>query len=334
MVEMTTTPPVTVLIPCNNIEYLRECLASIEKQKYSNLKVLVVLNGPASNLVKQLQVDYSSMSPPVEFLSTPLNGIVNALNFGLANCHSELIARIDADDLMPPSRISSQVSEFQKDLELVCVGGQLEYYSMDGFLHHPGYPQNHKEICHALHRHSSLPHPGVMYKKSALEKVGNYNDDYPYIEDWNLWVRLSALGKIVNLPIASVIYRIHANQITETNSATQYRSVIVFTFSRLQECMQNPQKNELRKDDLKSIKFLCELIPYIFCRIKPIYINGLFGRKEIRRRLAGYVYSELKYSNLGEYNQSFKKFLLSTVIISIDPRLILVSIKNLFLKIR
>lgn len=331
--EMKITPPVTVLIPCNNIEYLRECLTSIEKQEYSNLKVLVVLNGPASNLMKQLQDDFSSMSPPVEFLSTPLNGIVNALNFGLANCHSELIARIDADDLMPPSRIISQVSEFQKDSELVCVGGQLEYLNTFGLTRHPGYPQKHNEICHALHRYSSLAHPGVMYRKSALIKIGNYIDEYPVIEDWNLWVRLSEIGKIVNLPTTTVLYRIHANQITDTKSTTQHQSIIAFSFSRLRECLLNPQRIELRKYDLKFIKFLCEMIPYLLCRIKPIYKNGLFGRKEIRRRLAGYLYLELKCSNIGLSSQRVRKTLFFIAIALIDPRILLVSSKNLFLKI-
>lgn len=333
-VEITTNPHVTVLIPCNNIEYLGECLASIEKQDYSNLEVLVVLNGFASNLAKQLRIKYSTTSRTIVFLSTPLNGIVNALNFGLQNCHSELIARIDADDLMPSSRISSQVSEFQRDPELVCVGGQLEYRTSVNYPRHPGYPQKYEEICHALHRYSSLPHPGVMYKKSALASIGNYRDDYPYIEDWNLWVRLSAIGRIVNLPITTVLYRVHANQITETNSSTQHRSIVAFSYSRLQECLQNPQKMNLHKDDPSLIAFFGELISFLFSGIQPIYINGVFGRKELRRRLAGYIYSELKYSIGGKQKQRFRKYLLSIVIILIDPRIFLVSAKNLIHKVR
>lgn len=333
-VEVATNPPVTVLIPCNNIEYLGECLASIEKQDYSNLKVLVVLNGPASNLANQLQINYSSKIFPIAFLSTPLNGIVNALNYGLQNCHSELIARIDADDLMPSSRISSQVSEFQRDSELVCVGGQLEYRASVSHLRHPGYPQKYKEICHALHRYSSLPHPGVMYKKSALVSVGNYRDDYPYIEDWNLWVRLSAIGRIVNLPVTTVLYRVHANQITETNSSTQHRSIVAFSYSRLQDCLQNPRTMNLQKDDPNLITFFRELISFLFSGIQPIYIDGVFGRKELRRRLAGYIYSVLKYPIGVKHNQRFRKYLLSIVVILIDPKISLVSIKNLILKIR
>lgn len=333
-VEITTNPPVTVLIPCNNIDYLGECLASIEKQDYSNLEVLVVLNGLASNLAKQLQINYSSTNRPIVFLSTPLNGIVNALNYGLQNCRSELIARIDADDLMPPSRISSQVSKFQSDSELVCVGGQLEYLASISYPPHPGYPQGHKEICHALHRYSSLPHPGVMYKKSAIVSIGNYRDDYPFIEDWNLWVRLSVIGRIINLPITTVLYRVHANQITETNSSTQHRSIVAFSYSRLQDCLQNPRIMSLHKEDPNLITFLQELISFLFSGIQPTYINGIFGRKELRRRLAGYIYSELKYPFATKHKQSFIKFLFSILIILIDPRIFLVFIKNLIRKIR
>jgi glycosyltransferase involved in cell wall biosynthesis len=328
-VEITINPPVTVLI-----EYLGECLASIEKQDYSNLDVLVVLNGPASKEVEQLQVNFSSMKRPIVFLSTPLSGIVNALNFGLQNCQHELIARIDADDLMPPSRISIQVSEFQSDSELVCVGGQLEYFTSNSYPPHPGYPQCHEEICHALHRYSALPHPGVMYKKSALVRIGNYRADFPYIEDWNLWVRLSAIGKIVNLPVTTVLYRVHVNQITATNSSTQHRSIAAFSYSRLQDCLENPRKINLFKDDPNAIRFLRELIFFLFSRIRPTYMSGVFGRKELRRRLAGCIYTELKYTIGTKHKQTFKKFLLSLAIILVDPRILFVSIKNLIIKIR
>lgn len=332
--SITIHPPVTVLIPCNNIEYFRECLASVEKQDYPNLSVLVVLNGPASKLKKQLQINFSSMNRPVVFLSTPLRGIVNALNIGIENCESELIARIDADDLMPPSRISHQVSEFQRDTELVCVGGQLEYLTSVSYPRHPGYPHKHKEICHALHRYSSLPHPGVMFKKSAITNIGNYSNDYPYIEDWNLWVRLSAIGKVINLPITTVLYRVHANQITETNSSMQCRSIITFSYSRLENCLQNPRRIVRVKDSPNTYAFFRELIPLLFFEVEPIHIDGVFGRKELRRRLAGCVYTELKYSIHPKHKKILSRYLLTILVILIDPRILLVSIKNLLAKIR
>ena len=117
--KFSLTPPVTVLIPCNDVEFLRDCLTSIENQDYQNLQIVVVLNGQAAEMIDELRVEFASMKLTLKFLATQLAGIVNALNYGIEFCETEFIARIDADDLMPPSRIQLQVSEFQKVIDVV-----------------------------------------------------------------------------------------------------------------------------------------------------------------------------------------------------------------------
>jgi len=326
--EISFSPLVTVLIPCNDVEFLRDCLTSIEKQDYQNLKIVVVLNGPAAEMIDELSIEFASINRPLKFFTTRLAGIVNALNYGVEFCESEFIARIDADDLMPPTRIRLQVSEFQKDSELVCVGGQLEYLTSIDHRSHSGYPESYKEICHALHRFSSLPHPGVMLKKSALIEVGLYSQKFPHIEDWDLWARLSEVGKIVNLPVTTVLYRVHPNQITQTHSSEQRESVMAFSLSRLQACLKYPQKKNEVIDGISRKILIREIIPYLFFARKPTCISGAFARKEFRRRLAGYLYSKIGYINPKRFSDRLQIVFLCLAIVIVDPLILYVKTIN------
>jgi acetyltransferase-like isoleucine patch superfamily enzyme len=61
---------------------------------------------------------------------------------------------------------------------------------------------------------SPLPHPGVMFRRAAVLKAGNYRAPKPS-EDLDLWLRLASLGVMVNLPETILKYRIHPASVTE-----------------------------------------------------------------------------------------------------------------------
>jgi hypothetical protein len=54
----------------------------------------------------------------------------------------------------------------------------------------------------------SINHPSVTFRKSVVEKVGNYRDLQPY-EDHDLWFRVGLLAEIANLPRPLLQYRKH-----------------------------------------------------------------------------------------------------------------------------
>src|SRR5205807_522182 len=51
--------------------------------------------------------------------------------------------------------------------------------------------------------------PSVMARRQSLIDAGGYTNDFPFAEDYALWVRLARFGKFHNLPEPLVAYRIH-----------------------------------------------------------------------------------------------------------------------------
>jgi len=281
---------VSVLIPTNDLTFIDDTIESVFRQTYKNLDIVVVLNGSALSEMVNLEQRYS---PKVRFFRCNDNGIVPSLNLGLANCRGALIARIDADDLMPPERIERQLKFLQENPTVVCVGGQLEYIGNgQNPKKHPGYPIDDATIKHSLYRFSAMPHPGLMYRKKEVLAAGGYSTDFPLIEDWNLIVKLAETHKLANLDTTVVHYRIHLSQSTVKNSTLQENSIQAFAKFKL--------KNEFLS--LKNGNNLPQ------------------GLLRIRRSLAGYLYLSSASDNsrvLKKLIRLIKLFLFSLL----DPKI-------------
>jgi hypothetical protein len=61
-----------------------------------------------------------------------------------------------------------------------------------------------------------LNHPTLMFKKSAILEVGNYNPENSHmIDDLDLELRiLKKYGEVHNLKEPLLLYRLHNNQVT------------------------------------------------------------------------------------------------------------------------
>ena len=303
MVETSNSKAlVSVLIPSNDLTFIDETIKSVFCQSYIELEIVVVLNGAAASEMANLEQKYS---PKVRFFCCDENGIVPSLNLGLANCRGALIARIDADDLMPPERLERQVKFLGDNPSVVCVGGQMEYISPEGNpKKHPGYPVDDEKIKHCLYRFSAMPHPGLMYRKREVLALGGYSSDFPLIEDWDLIVKLAESHNLANLDVVVVNYRLHLSQSTVKNSALQEKSIRAFARFRL--------KNEF----LSFIKGK----------------NLMHGFLKFRRSFAGYLYLSPVTTNSGLLQKLIRP--INLLLISVlDPKILLDYIVNKFRRI-
>lgn len=227
-------PEVTVLIPCNDITFLDACLKSISTQIYKKIAVLIVLNGKAAEKDVEVHFMCQKYSIKAEILVSEANNIVDALNFGIQKCENEFIARMDADDIMLPQRIEVQLKEIISG-DFLAIGGQIDIRENDNISSHPKYPTKYSDVRHCLFRYSCLAHPTVMYRKSAVIDAGLYSNKYPLIEDWYLWFRISKKGKISNMNIKVLEYRIHDKQSTKISNVQQSLSIKQFKRDNLKE---------------------------------------------------------------------------------------------------
>jgi hypothetical protein len=123
------------------------------------------------------------------------------------------VARFDADDVCERERLAVQKAALDARRDLVVLGTSATRIDRDskeiGFFPVTcGTPQLRRRL---LWR-NSLIHSSVMFRLETVVAVGGYNPRMLRAEDYELWLRVAAVGEIDNLPRPLIRYRIHAGQ--------------------------------------------------------------------------------------------------------------------------
>lgn len=215
---------ISILIPVFNtpINYIQECFHSIEQQTYKNYEI-VVINDGSEALVSDFLHNYKTNNS-YTIIDQDRKGISSALNLGIKHCKFDMIARMDADDIMLPDRLEKQIIYFDTH-EVDILGGQMVFFGDMNFV------TNHPYIVPKdIMRYTGwfMNHPTIIYKKQKILNLKGYNLEYDGCEDLELWCRALANGMILrNLSDVILKHRRHNNNATVTQNHNQIQNKVL-----------------------------------------------------------------------------------------------------------
>jgi glycosyltransferase involved in cell wall biosynthesis len=227
MIEPINHPVVSVVLPVYNAQpYLKESIESILNQTFTNFEFIIINDGSTDNSLSIIQT-YADIDNRIILISRENKGLVASLNEGIQIAKTELIARMDADDIALPTRLEKQLQYLNDNEGVICLGSQTIIIDSNSLeLTIQAQPTEHDEILKILLKgHCSLTHPSVIYKKERFNKVGGYNIELYPAEDYDLWLRLSEVGTIANLGEPFIKYRILNTSVSATNLLAQQKCV-------------------------------------------------------------------------------------------------------------
>ena len=201
-----------------------------------------------SSLLKRDRFDTSlKINEDVELFAR----IVGALNDGLAVAGGEFVARMDSDDLATPDRFAKQLAAMQQDRECVALGSAVLFTDPKGRplkAYRP--PVDHAAIEEELARGNggALIHPTVLFRRAALIQCGGYRQQYNFIEDLDLYVRLLAVGRLANLPDVLLHYRQHANSVNHLKGSRSVQAAEIIAPLRQIKRLPPLTPEQLAKD--------------------------------------------------------------------------------------
>ena len=211
-----TTHTVDVLIPAYNAgATVGIAVESILNQTMRDLQVHVVNDGSTDDTGAVL-ARLAAKDPRVHVYTQANEGIVDSLNNGLAHCHAEFLARIDADDIAYPERIEIQLAYLRANPEVVAVGAKMRHVDIDGVplgsiaeIGSPDLADPSWVPCIEPY----LIHPVMTARRSAIDAAGGYRQVY-YAEDTDLYWRLRDHGRLYNMPELLGDYRFHDGSVS------------------------------------------------------------------------------------------------------------------------
>ena len=192
-------PLVTVILASFNGEkFLRATLESLFAQDFASYEAVFVDDGSVDETAD------IARSFPVRYLYQENQGLPAARNAGFAMSRGQLIAFLDDDDVLPPTKLNVQANFLLEHPEAGCVLGRQDWIFEEG-REPPGMKRD--PMYGDL---GGIPMGSAMIRREALEKVGGFDPSYSYAEDRDLFVRLRENGvPIVILPEVVLHRRLH-----------------------------------------------------------------------------------------------------------------------------
>lgn len=176
-------------------EYLKAAMDSILAQTYPIDEILLIEDGPLTEELYDLINDYQSKNSNIRIFAFEQNQqLGRALAKGVEICSNELVARMDTDDIAMPDRIEKQVAYMNEHPEVHVLGGSIREFDDEGTTDRVKYmPKTQEEIVEYVKVRNPLNHMTVMFRRSAILEVGNYQH-FPFLEDYSLWSRMLSKG--------------------------------------------------------------------------------------------------------------------------------------------
>jgi len=218
-----TIPRVSILLAVRNEErYLPAALASLRRQTESAWELVAIDDG-SCDATPGVLGQAAERDTRIRYFRQPPLGLVAALNAGLDRCRTELVARMDGDDVCHPRRLERQLAVFSADPELGLVGCRVRQFPRpeltEGMRSYEVWQNSHldhAEILRDLWVESPFAHPSVTFRRKLVQQLGGYRD-CGWAEDYDLWLRLAAAGcRFARCPETLLFWRDRPERLTRT----------------------------------------------------------------------------------------------------------------------
>jgi glycosyltransferase involved in cell wall biosynthesis len=294
-----TNPSIAVIIPTyNRANTVVECINSVLSQSYPVNEIIIVDDNSSDDTIQRL----NRFKDEIIILHTKSrSGAQVARNVGIKAAKSEWISFLDSDDEWLSNKLEKQISELKN----------IDYNSMT-VVHGDCYKKNinsdkkshwqldrieGENVYKQLLSKSGTLFPSILVSKSALDKIGNLDENVPSYHEWDTAIRLAKYCRFIHIQEPLFIYNIHGNTISKNSdtSVEGYQYIInkfkneikllcgeeVFTNHLIINSVLaiNNNKNKMGRSILKEVpnnflkKYILQLFSYL--RIKPIYFNKI-----------------------------------------------------------
>lgn len=207
-------PLVSVIVPCYNHEiYIEQCILSIVNQTYTNIQLIVIDDGSKDNsfdIISGLENKYNFFAEKQQN-----RGLSKTINRALKQyVEGKYVIIIASDDYMASDRIEKQVKYFEENQQLGFVFGKAHIIDDKG-LDLGVIPRVKVPECsfNTLLLNCYVPALTAMINSKVFETVGFYDED-SYIEDWDMWLRISDKFPFEFVDEYVAYYRLHGTNIS------------------------------------------------------------------------------------------------------------------------
>jgi len=215
----SSIPILSVVIPCYNYgRYIRQTLQSFASQTFSDFETIVVDDGSDEQLTLDVLAELQKAG--IKVLRQKKSNVATALNLGIGAARGRYVCCIGADDILNPTYFEKCLCLLESNLGVGFVytlvktfGDENRIWFTEPFNLRLLLEYNY--ICAA-----------AVFRKTAWEEVGGFDQKMDGYEDWDFWLRVGKAGFRGELiPEALFNYRRHGTTLN-LRSDRKYKKLI------------------------------------------------------------------------------------------------------------
>jgi len=220
------SPAVTVITPSlNQGRFIGATIESVRQQSYRPI-VHRVYDGGSTDETPAVLARYRD---GVDVISEPDGGQAAAINRGLREATTDIVAWINSDDVYLPGAIATAVAYLESHPSCAMVYGNALYIDADGRVigRYPTAPVSSlRDGCY-------ICQPATFMRREAVAAVGFLDPRLRFCMDYDLWLRLAERYEIGRVDAELAASRLHAAAKTVSQRLAFHREVVEMTERRL-----------------------------------------------------------------------------------------------------
>lgn len=194
---------ISVVISCYNYgQYIKEAVDSAKKSTIRDVEIIVVDDGSDDPFT--LEVLEGLLHRRIQLITQENKGAAGARNTGIKAAQGDYIVCLDADDFIHPRYLELASKVLDSD---PSIGIATSWYSIFGLLRFVEKPLPYN--LYLLSNGNQL-HPASLFRKTAWQQVGGYDEKMSGYEDWELWIKIGEAGwGVAQIPEVLFFQRCH-----------------------------------------------------------------------------------------------------------------------------
>lgn len=212
----------SILTPTfNRLEMLKQAIKSVQEQTYTDWELIIkdgFTENPAIN-----DIEFASIIAKDERILYILEGdtgITDALNQALRVSIGDIICEMNDDDLLYDNSVLERVKNaFGESLDgEKWLYAKMIYIDVEG---KEGGAGGRQTSLQELLQNNTVCQPTVFWNRIASGKVGYFDENFSFAQDYDYWIRLWKLKEPIFLDEFVARYRLHEGSITSSRNAEQ-----------------------------------------------------------------------------------------------------------------
>ncbi|WP_313436328.1 glycosyltransferase [Novosphingobium sp.] len=255
-------PAISVAMSVYNGErFLPLAIESVLAQTFSDFELLILDDGSRDGSAQIIR-HYAATDARIRPILRENRGLIASLNELLVEAQAPLVARMDADDICRPERFGRQVEFLTHHRDYGVVGTWSEDIGEHGeALVRSGadHPLTHEDMIVAIENGEQLIcHPAVMFRREVVLAVGGYHAAFRHCEDLDLWLRLSSVTRMGNIPERLLRYRRYPDQVSARHSTEQQIGSVIarLAWEERRDGRPDPTENLARLPSIDTLDAL------------------------------------------------------------------------------